>query len=196
GYEGRQLKRGDILQLKKPSKRALEIMDNIIGNMNKSDFVYPKWFISKKFFPYYERHSTVRIIRGGEFNYFANRSKKSLFESKFIVTPQSDRMGYRLNGPSLKIKEKIEMISEAVALGTIQVPPDGNPIILLVDRQTTGGYPKIGEVISVDIPIVAQLKPGDSISFCEVSLEEAQKLYIEREQNIEDIKMTLKIKTR
>lgn len=196
GYEGRQLKKGDILQLKKPSKRALEIMNDIIGDINKSGFGYPKWFISKKILPDYKSHPIVRIIRGGEFNYFSAESKERLFGSKFTITPQSDRMGYRLNGASLKTKEKIEMISEAVALGTIQVPDDGNPIILLADRQTSGGYPKIGQVISVDIPVVAQLKPGDSISFYEVSLEEAQKLYIEREQNIEDIKRTLKIKTR
>ncbi|PVZ25205.1 antagonist of KipI [Clostridium thermopalmarium DSM 5974] len=111
-----------------------------------------------------------------------------------MITPQSDRMGYRLKGKMLTLKEPLEMISEAVSLGTVQVPPDGNPIILLADRQTTGGYPKLAEIISVDIPIIAQLKPGDNIKFQEVSLEYAQKLYIQREENIEELKTALKIK--
>ncbi|MCY6369190.1 biotin-dependent carboxyltransferase family protein [Clostridium ganghwense] len=195
GYEGRQLKRGDILELKELSNRALEIINNIAGNINEYGFAYPNWFISPKILPSYSNSPTVRIIRGGEFNYFNEQSKESLFQNKFLITPQSDRMGYRIKGESIELKESLEMISEAVALGTIQVPADGNPIILLADRQTTGGYPKIGQVISVDIPVVAQLKPGDSISFCEVSLEEAQKLYIEREKDIDDIKKALKIKT-
>ena len=78
-------------------------------------------------------------------------------------------MGYRLQGALLKLEEQKEMISEAVTFGSIQVPQDGNPIILLADRQTTGGYPIIGEVASVDLPLLAQTKPGDILSFSEIT---------------------------
>ncbi|MGC8140626.1 KipI antagonist, partial [Salmonella enterica] len=78
-----------------------------------------------------------------------------------------------MKGSVLSLTSTEEMISEAVNFGTIQVPPDGNPIVLLADRQTTGGYPKIGQVATVDLPYMAQLKPGDKIKFVEVSHEEA-----------------------
>ncbi|MDF2505992.1 MAG: kipA [Clostridium sp.] len=97
-------------------------------------------------------------------------------------------MGYRLNGAKLKLKEPVEMISEAVYFGTIQVPSDGNPIILLADRQTTGGYPKIAQIVSVDIQKIVQLKPNEKIRFKETSLEDAERLYFKREKYIRNIK--------
>ena len=95
-------------------------------------------------------------------------------------------MGYRLQGAGrkLSVSEPIEMISEAVAFGTIQVPPEGQPIVLMADRQTTGGYPKIADVISVDLLLLAQVKPGESVRFAPVTLEEAQELYLLREREI------------
>jgi antagonist of KipI len=103
-------------------------------------------------------------------------------------------MGYRLTGKELVLSEKEEMISEAVNFGTIQVPTDGNPIILLADRQTTGGYPKIGQVASVDLGILAQAKPGDRIRFTEISFEEAQLLYLKRERKIHELKLGIYLK--
>ena len=91
-------------------------------------------------------------------------------------------MGYRLDGPGLALREPLEMISEAVAFGTVQVPPDGNPIVLMADRQTTGGYPKIADVASVDLPLIAQTVPGDTVRFERISLDEAQALYLDRER--------------
>jgi antagonist of KipI len=96
-------------------------------------------------------------------------------------------MGYRLDGPPLYLTSAKEMVSEPVCTGAIQVPPGGQPIVLMVDRQTTGGYPRIAHVITVDLPLMAQLKPGDQVQFTEVSLEEAQRLYLARQMELEQI---------
>jgi antagonist of KipI len=103
-------------------------------------------------------------------------------------------MGYRLSGATLKLEKPLEMISEAVSLGTIQVPADGNPIILLADRQTVGGYPKIAQVAAVDICKVVQSKPGDKICFEEISLQEAERLYIAREEYIQNLRTAINLR--
>jgi antagonist of KipI len=99
------------------------------------------------------------------------------------VTSDSDRMGARLEGPELQRTEPGDLLSEAVAPGTLQVPPNGQPILLLGDCQTIGGYPKIAHVITVDLPIAAQLWPGNSVRFEEVPLAEAETLLRERERD-------------
>jgi antagonist of KipI len=86
------------------------------------------------------------------------------------------------------------MISEAVALGTIQVPANGHPIILLADRQTTGGYPRIGQVVTVDLSLLAQIKPGAQIQFKEVSLQEAEELYLNREKDLQELRAGVTLK--
>src|SRR5437899_10898338 len=101
----------------------------------------------------------------------------------FTRTPDSDRMGARLDGPSLNRTDMSDLLSEAVAPGTLQVPPNGQPILLLGDCQTIGGYPKIAHVITVDLPIAAQLWPGEKIRFHEISLSDAQALWREREKD-------------
>jgi len=103
-------------------------------------------------------------------------------------------MGYRLEGPPLDLSESTELLSEAVAFGTVQLPPGGNPIVLMADRQTTGGYPRIGEVATVDLPLLAQLKPGDRLRFRPVSMTEAQRLYITREDNIAQARVAIALR--
>jgi len=195
GFCGRALKKGDILDLNKPTFKGEKIIDKLGETIGEDSIACSKWFVGDDFLPDYRNSPVIRIIKGGQFEYFNEESKRNFFNSKFDITNQSDRMGYRLSGPNLKLENPLEMISEAVALGSIQVPPDGNPIMLLADRQTTGGYPKIADAITVDIPVLAQLKPGDAISFREVSLDEAQKLYIIREKNIAYLKKAIKIQT-
>jgi antagonist of KipI len=104
--------------------------------------------------------------------------------ARFRVSSSSDRMGYRLEGETIALERPVEMLSEAVTFGTVQLPPGGAPIVLMADRQTTGGYPRIGEVASVDLPLVAQLKPGDTLRFVSISLEEAERLYLARERDL------------
>jgi antagonist of KipI len=93
-------------------------------------------------------------------------------------------MGFRLEGAEIRLERPLELLSEAVSFGTIQVPPGGRPIVLMADRQTTGGYPRIAEVAAVDLHLLAQLKPGDGLRFELVSLAQAQALYLRREQEM------------
>jgi antagonist of KipI len=93
-------------------------------------------------------------------------------------------MGYRLEGATLSLRQPLELLSEGVTFGTVQLPPGGAPIVLMADAQTTGGYPRVGEVASVDLPLIAQLKPGDRLRFRLISLEDAQALYLDHEGDI------------
>lgn len=118
----------------------------------------------------------VRIIAGREWARFSDAARHALVSEPFRIGAQSDRMGYRLEGTPLALSAPAEMLSEAVAFGTIQVPPDGQPIVLMADRQTTGGYPKIAHVCAVDLPRLAQQMPGESVRFALIDLQEAQRL--------------------
>lgn len=194
GYNGRKLESGDMLNIEAPSAVSMKIINELLKVKGMKDYYYPKWGVSTSILPKYNSNSIIHVVKGGEFDFFCDSSKQNFFCKSYLITPQSDRMGYRLKGDLLELNRPMEMLSEAVALGTIQVPPDGNPIILLADRQTTGGYPKIAQVISIDIPIMAQRKPGDKINFKEITLREAEGLYIQREKDIKDLKNSLKIK--
>jgi antagonist of KipI len=103
-------------------------------------------------------------------------------------------MGVRLDGPELEREEKSDLISEAVAPGTIQVPPSGKPILLLGDCQTIGGYPKMAHVITVDLGIAAQLRAGESVRFLEVSIQGAHRLLMERERDFDRFRVGLSLK--
>lgn len=132
--------------------------------------------------PRYKKEILVRVCLGPHHHEFHESSVETFLSSVYEVTPQSDRMGYRLKGPKLEHKTTADIISEAIPLGGIQVPANGEPIILMVDRQTTGGYTRIATVISVDIPLLAQALPGCSVRFQAILVEEAQRLYQERER--------------
>jgi antagonist of KipI len=135
----------------------------------------------------------LRFVRGSEWDRFDNSAHRAFTEQKFNVSPDSDRMGARLDGPELKRLEDVDLVSQPVVPGTIQVPPSGNPIVLLGDCQTIGGYPKIAHVISVDLSIAAQLRAGDAVRFHEVSLAEAYRLLHEREQELERFRIGLSL---
>lgn len=193
GYQGRALQATDVLEIGTPSPRANKLMKNLT-EPGSLPFAIVKWRVSHQLLSFYQKNSIIRVIRGGQFTHFERISREQFFQTEYRVTPQSDRMGYRLSGAKLALTEPIEMISEAVTAGTIQVPPDGNPIVLLADRQTTGGYPKIGHVITADLPILAQVKPGETIRFQEISLEEAQNLYRSRERDLQLLRQVLAVK--
>nr|WP_281288499.1 biotin-dependent carboxyltransferase family protein [Saccharibacillus brassicae] len=140
--------------------------------------------------------AAVRFTRGTHYALFDEASREALIGAAFGVTPQSDRMGCRLSGPTLGLEQPLELISEAVAPGTVQVPPDGRPIVLTADRQTTGGYPRIAQIAAVDLRVVAQLRPGQSVRFVEISLEEAERLYMEREREMERLRIAVRLRSR
>lgn len=154
----------------------------------------PHWHISPSIFPSYSLYPHIRVIAGREFEQFTSTSQKGIFEQSYKVSNQSDRMGYRLEGEALKMKKPTELLSEAVTAGTIQVPPNGQPIVLMADSQTTGGYPRIGQIALVDLPVLAQLRPGNTIQFVEITLEQSQALWLEREKNVNQLQLGIKSK--
>jgi antagonist of KipI len=107
----------------------------------------------------------LRVVRGPHEAMFRSDAWNALFGSRYLVTPHSNRMGYRLSGAALAHRGEVEILSDATPIGSLQVPGSGQPILLMADRQTTGGYPKIATVITADLPIAGQLAPGDWIEF-------------------------------
>jgi antagonist of KipI len=127
---------------------------------------------------------------------FTAEAQAALIGAPFTVTLDSDRMGARLDGPNLPRHDASDLLSEAVAPGTLQVPPNGKPILLLGDCQTMGGYPKIAHVITIDLPIAAQLRPGDLVRFHEVSVAEAQELLREREEDFARFRVGIELRSK
>ena len=119
----------------------------------------------------------IRVIKGTNYDYFSDEAKKIFFKKEFIVSKLSDRMGMRLQGPKIENIFNTNIKSEGLIKGVIQVPADGNPIIMLSDHGTIGGYPKIGVVISADYDKLVQLTPGSKIKFKEIKLDEAENLF-------------------
>lgn len=113
----------------------------------------------------------VHAIKGPEFNLFNSASQENIFTSEFSISSQSNRMGYRLEGKKLVLEQKTEMVSTAVTAGIVQVTHEGNPIILMADAQTIGGYPRIARICAADIPLLAQTRPGVNIRFKEIDEE-------------------------
>jgi antagonist of KipI len=163
GFEGRALRKGDRLEL--GTARPL----------------FRKMTLSPKVLERLQPRKLIRITDGPQSDWFANFGWKVFCESTFRVTEQSNRMGIRLEGPPVPPDVSWEMITEGVSLGAIQVPPSGQPIILFVEQQTTGGYPKIGNVISADVHSLGQLRPRDSIRFERIEMNAARSLLVEQE---------------
>jgi len=131
-----------------------------------------------------ETEIVLRFLTGVQAPWFSQEARRRLQEELYRVTPQSDRMGTRLIGSALELETSREMLSQPVACGSVQVPPDGQPIVLMAGRQTIGGYPQIGHVISVDLPKLARAWPGAQVRFREVGWEEARELLLEEQQHL------------
>lgn len=164
--------------------RRLELGDRLaIGDSPNEISSRPRW-ISPAMIPRYSRFPTVRITRGAEYASLTAEGKDVLATAKFTITGDSDRMGFRLKGDVISLIEPQEMLSSAVNFGTIQLLPSGQMVVLMADHQTTGGYPRVGHVVECDLPVLAQLGPGDSVAFEIIDHLDAEKLYIENERNI------------
>jgi len=194
GVQGRALQKGDVLPIKAPRQQSADFITKLAKQTSARPFATTAWYAGKMHIPADTQTRKVRVMRGDQFDKFTPDSKQKFFDQVFQITPQSDRMGYRLAGATLQLAEPLEMISEPIVLGTVQVPADGNPIILVADRHPMGGYPKIAQVAVVDMPVVAQLRPGGKIQFEEISLAEAENLYLEREQGLQIIKAAIHLK--
>ena len=181
GLEGRALRSGDVLIPGTPCETARRIASSLRGPGSTS---IGRWTVASSVRPAYNDDPIVRVIPGAHHELLDDASRERLVSSTFRVSSSSDRMGYRLGGVGLSLTEPTELLSEGVAFGTIQLPPGGEPIVLMADHQTTGGYPRIGEVASVDLPLIAQLKPGDRLRFRLVSVEKAQQAYLAQERDL------------
>jgi antagonist of KipI len=165
GFEGRALRTGDELNIGAISGKVMKLE------------------IPETLLPEYGTCQTIRIIPGPEIKRFDFDAIRYFLTSEYLVTDQSDRMGYRLSGYTINSSSgNSDIISAGISLGTIQIPGNGQPIILMADRPTSGGYNRIANVISSDITLLAQLKPGDYINFNEISVEKAQELLISRQK--------------
>ena len=154
------------------SGNKLEALDSIPIN-KESHYRSFNWMLSHEWLNYMNSTPIIHFITGRQYNWFTESAKQTFISKSYQVTPKSNRMGYRLDGPGLALNKQMELLSEGTTFGTIQVPPNGKPIVLMADRQPTGGYPKFGQVIQTDLPKLSQLRPNQPFYFKQVSLDES-----------------------
>ena len=165
GLDGRQLQVGDIMKSGTPSLSLNELAARTLPQDTR---------------PAYSNNPIIDVIMGPQEKHFTDESTATFMSQNYTVSNTSDRMGYRLEGTPLTHRNKSELISEGMTMGAIQVPSNGQPIVMMADAPTTGGYPKIGTVASADLPLLAQCVPGRSkIRFQETTVAKAQKKYRE-----------------
>ncbi len=170
GFSGRRLQKGDRLAFGWPLHNISRL---------RAPFGVPDIFPQPL--------QTLRFIPGKHWNLLTESAKKQFINSVYTVSQNSNRMGYRLLGETLSLTEPANIYSEAVSCGTVQLPADGMPIILMADSQTTGGYPKIAHIAAIDLPYLAQSLPGAQYTFQQISLHTAQQLSWQRQQWLEKI---------
>lgn len=170
GHKGRKLNSGDEIPLG----------DRPIDNTGS--------YLPKESIPVYSKDNTIRVIFGPQDDYFTDEAKEIFLNSQYTITTEADRMGYRLDGPKIQHREGPDIISDGIVFGSIQVPGHGSPIIMMADRQTTGGYTKIATVITPDLSTLSQIGPGNSMNFKSISIEESHRIYREYENQFQDIK--------
>jgi len=135
----------------------------------------------------------VRFLRGPEWGWFTKEATDLWRAHSFRISAASNRMGFRLSGTPLSTEHPVHMLSTSVMPGTVQVTPDGTPLLLMADAQTTGGYPRIAQVIEADLAVCAQLRPGADLRFREVDLEEALQAFLVQNRFIHDIQASVRI---
>lgn len=179
GFKGRPLRKGDVISgLKREADGGMTA-----GKAGAMAAVANR-ILPPRYRPDYDEDRPVRFVLGPEWDAFPEEALARFVSSEYSVTTSSDRMGYRLVGPKLTHRRSTvgaNIKSDHIIPGCIQVPGDGQPIVLMSDCQVTGGYTRIGTVISVDLPVLAQKKPGDTVRFAQVRIEEAQALWKEQE---------------
>jgi antagonist of KipI len=164
GLEGRPLRQGDTL------------------NIGSASAPFRERTLAPQALARLSSRKVLRVTPGPQSDFFPESSQRLFYTSAYRVTEESNRMGLRLEGPPIPAPSAGQMITEGVSLGAIQVPSGGQPILLFVEQQTTGGYPKIANVISADLPAVGQLRPRDEVRFERIAWETARTLRIEQEK--------------
>lgn len=169
GFEGRALKKGDRIGLRCPQ-------------------LWMKGLPQRKLEPFYDADAPVRVVLGPQDDVFSDEGMETFFSSEYKLGAQCDRMGCRLEGASIALKEGASpnILSDGIVMGSIQVP-NGQPIVMMADRQTTGGYVKLGTVITADLPLMAQKRPGDTVRFEKVTVQQAQAVRLYRCRKLRNI---------
>ena len=187
GHQGRPLVVGDVLKTFEPSAWAKQQLAALRSAGRRA----VAWTVRPETMGPQAKPGVVRAMRGPECDWFSKESQQAFFSVSWRATNEADRMGVRLKGPALDRIREGDMISSSVNAGTVQVPPAGQPIVLLPSRQSIGGYPRIASVISVDLGRLTQLRPGDAVTFEETTLAVADDLYLARERDLSRVRMGL-----
>jgi len=182
GMNGHAIHDGEQFPLHENSDRSKSLVETL-----RAERIAP-WKPPHNWSSPAQREPVLRFIRGSNADHCTPEAMKTFGRAGFFVSPDSDRMGVRLDGPRLERTSEGDLLSEAVAPGTVQVPPNGKPILLLNDCQTIGGYPKLAHVITFDLPIAAQLRPADTVRFSEVTISDAHRVLCERERDFEQFR--------
>jgi allophanate hydrolase subunit 2 len=135
-------------------------------------------------FPAPDPDAPVRVVLGPQDDYFTPEGIETFLSAAYTVSPEADRMGYRLSGPAIRHARGHNIVSDGIVTGSVQVPGGGEPIVMMADRQTTGGYPKIATLVSSDLRVLAQRRPGQTVRFTAIDIRDAQRLARERAQSI------------
>jgi antagonist of KipI len=169
--------------------RRLQVSDVLpTASSSPVDYELAARILPEEALPEYNDHPIIDVMLGPQADYFTDESIKTFLSSEYSISLTSDRMGYRLGGPPLTHRSGTELISEGMTFGAIQIPSDGQPIVMMADCPTTGGYPKIGTVVSADLPLLAQCVPIKSkVRFRETTVEEAQAKYRELMKKLDRI---------
>lgn len=176
GLEGRALRSGDLLKAGK---------EGLAGEGKTAAGLAGRYF-PPGLRPRCGGEARARVVAGPQADWFDGKDWEAFLSAAYIVTPRWDRMGFRLEGPSFRRVAGREMVSEGVVTGSVQVPPGGQPLVMLAGHQTLGGYPKPAVVASVDHGLIGQLRPGDSLCFQKVGLDEARLLLAAQEKILQE----------
>ena len=176
GHEGRRLQNGDLLQC--DSRK--------IASGNR---------LGPSLIPPYCSSPEIRVTPGPEYDVLTGGSVEALFSGSFAISPDSNRMGFRLAGPLLFRLTESEMLSSGTAFGTVQLLPNGQLVVLMADHQTTGGYPRIANVVEMDLPLLAQLGPGDKVAFSMIEHSEAERVLLGFERELAFLRSGLRLRS-
>jgi antagonist of KipI len=193
GLHGRAVQADDVLPVAAPTAVGQQLSQLINQKRGAATWAQASWLAKRQPYPP-QVPQRIRAISGPEYEQFSPASQQAFWEQEFTVTPQADRMGYRLQGPALARTTDAELLSSAVTFGTVQVPAGGQAIVLLADHQTTGGYPRLAQVITADFSALAQLRPGQVFRFEQVSLADAQTLYLAQERRLHALQRAIRSK--
>lgn len=187
GYHGRPLAAGDSLAAGKIGERSQQLLETLHRQGRRAT----SWSVRPQTLGGAVVAGTMRAMVGPEWDWFTAESQQAFFSADWQATREADRMGVRLQGPVLELVKPREMISSAVNTGIVQVPPAGQPIVLMPSRQSVGGYPRLAAVAAVDVGRFTQLRPGDTVRFQKITLAAAHEIHLARERELNLIRMGL-----